>query len=492
MNILPLLTVTLFLPLAGAIILIFWNNLSSRQTYLLALGTTILTFLGTLGMFVRGVGPGFSQIEEFSWIPSLGVSYLVGLDGISLPLVLLTSILFLAVIAYSGMRFEKLKSYYALFLMLETASLGVFMALDMFLFYIFFEVSLVGMYFIIAQWGGHKDAKKAALTFFIYTLLGSLPLLLAIIGLYFGANPNTFDMRTIIANPPLAGSAALLVFAGMLIAFFIKTPSVPFHSWLPIAHVEAPATGSVILAAILLKFGTYGLIRFALQMAPGAFASLAIIVAIFGMVSALYGAFVALAQTDIKRMVAYTSVNHMGFILLAIAAAAVATNQTARTLALDGAVLQMVSHGIVTGTLFLLVGILETRTKTREMGELGGILSVMPKLGWFFIVAAFASLGLPTLAHFPAEFQIFLGSFQEFPFITGVSIISIAVTAALYLRAIQKVFFGQLPKQFSTIADLDRTEFTIGAILILLIILLGIFPGIILNMIHITTSLVKL
>lgn len=491
MNIPLLLTITLFLPLVATVILILWPKPSSQQSYFIALLAAGLTFLGTVLVYLRGVGPGFSQVEQFNWIPSLGVAYRVGLDGISLPLVFLTSVIFLAVIAYSGKRFERPKSYYALFLMLETASLGVFMALDMFLFYIFFEVSLVGMYFIIAQWGGHKDAKKAALTFFLYTLLGSLPLLLAIIGLYFGSTPHTFDMRTIIANPPLLGLAGILTFIGMLIAFLIKTPSVPFHTWLPLAHVEAPSTGSVVLAAILLKFGTYGLIRFALQMTPDAFAQLAIIVAILGMVSALYGAFVALAQTDLKRMVAYTSVNHMGFILLAVAAAAATTNQSARSLALDGAVMQMVSHGIVTGTLFLLVGILEARTKTREMGELGGILSVMPKLGWFFILAAFASLGLPALAHFPAEFQIFLGSFQAFPVITALTVISIAVTAALYLRAIQKVFFGELPQKFAKIHDFDRTELVVATILILLIILLGIFPGIILNTIHETTNMLR-
>lgn len=486
MNI-PLLSLTLFLPLFGAVLLAIWPKATARQTYLTALATAVLTFLGTLLMYFRGVGPGFSQVEELNWIPSLGVAYRVGLDGISLPLVLLTSVLFLLVIAYSATRFERLRSYYALFLMLETASLGVFMALDMFLFYIFFEVNLVGMYFIIADWGGHKDARKAALTFFLYTLLGSLPLLLSIIGLYFGANPHTFDMRTIIATRPLVGFAGMLAFIGMLIAFLVKTPSVPFHTWLPLAHVEAPSTGSVILAGVLLKLGTYGLIRFALQMTPQAFSQAAIIVAILGLISAVYGAFLALAQTDLKRMIAYTSINHMGFILLSVAAAAATASQEVRTLALDGAVLQMVSHGVVTGSLFLFAGILETRTKTREMPQLGGLLQKAPTLGWFFILAAFASLGLPALAHFPAEFQMFLGSFQVFPVITGLTVFSIAVTAALYLRAIQTTFFGTLPNTFSLVKDFDRNELIVGSVFVLLTVLLGIVPGLLLNIIHATT-----
>lgn len=439
-------------------------------------------------MYLQGVGSSFSQIEQFNWIPSLGVAYRVGLDGISLSLVLLTSVLFLTVIIYSGTKISRLKEYLALFLFLETASLGVFMALDMFLFYIFFELTLVGMYFIIAGWGGHKESKKAALMFFLYTLLGSLPLLLAILGLYFRSNPHTFDMRTIIANPPLLGLAGMLAFIGMAVAFLIKTPSVPFHTWLPIAHVEAPTAGSVILAGVLLKLGTYGLIRFALQMTPEAFSQAAIFVAILGAASALYGAFVALAQTDLKRMVAYTSVNHMGYIVLAIAAAAATANPQARTLALDGAVLQMVSHGIVTGSLFLFVGMIYERTNTREIPAMSGLLQAVPRLSWLFIIAAFASLGLPGLAHFPAEFQMFLGSFQVYPVIVGITVISIAVTAALYLRAIQQVFLGQMSNRFSKISDLSKNELVVGSLLIILIILLGVFPGFLLNIIHQATQ----
>ena len=271
-------------------------------------------------------------------------------------------------------------------------------------FYVFFELTLVAMYFIIAGWG-HEGRQRAALMFFLYTLLGSLPLLLAIIALYLGNEPRTFDMRAVIARPPLAGLAGGLTFVAFPIAFGIKTPLFPVHTWLPAAHVEAPTAGSVVLAGVLLKLGTYGFVRFGLQMTPDAFRAAAPWVATLAVFSALYGAFVALAQTDLKRLVAYTSVNHMGYVVLATAAAAAAVDTRARELAIDGAVLQMVSHGIVTGALFLLIGALQDRAGTREMGAFGGLLRVVPGLGWGFILAAFASLGLPGLAHFPAEFQ---------------------------------------------------------------------------------------
>jgi len=440
--------------------------------------------VGAWGLFEGG----FSQVEEVVWIPSAGAAYRVGVDGISLPLVLMTAVLFFVSLVFSAKIRERARSYVALFLLLETACLGVFVALDTILFYVFFEVTLVGMYFIIAGWG-YEARGRAALTFFIYTLLGSLPLLLAILGLYLGSDPNTFDMRELIANPPLTGLAAMLAFVAMLVTFFVKIPVFPVHTWLPLAHTEAPTAGSVILAGVLLKLGTYGLVRFAFQMTPDAFRAAAPFVVAFGVFSALYGAFVALGQTDLKRLVAYTSVNHMGYVVVGVAVAAAAGSADAgtRALALDGAVLQMVSHGIVTGALFLLVGMLQDRAHTREMGEFGGLLRSVPILGWAFVLAAFASLGLPGLAHFPAEFQVFLGTLGVYP-VAVVVVLGIAVTAGLYLRAVQLVFLGDAPDRWSGMKDLGAREVLAAAPLLLLTVLIGVAPFLLLDVIHATTK----
>jgi NADH-quinone oxidoreductase subunit M len=483
----PLVSITLWLPLVGAGLLVVLRLTSTRLAHAIGLTTAGLTLLGALGVALRGVGPGFSQLEELPWIPSLGSAYRVGVDGISLPLVLLTVVLFLAALVFSVHVHDRAPTYVALFLLLETTCLGAFMALDLILFYVFFEVTLVAMYFIIAGWG-HEGRQRAALMFFLYTLLGSLPLLLAIIALYLGNDPRTFDMRAVLAHPPLVGVTASLTFVAFLIAFGIKTPVFPVHTWLPAAHVEAPTAGSVVLAGVLLKLGAYGFVRFALQMTPDAFRAAAPWVAGLAVVSALYGAFVALAQTDLKRMVAYTSVNHMGYVVLATAAAAAAIDTRARELAVDGAVLQMVSHGLVTGALFLLVGALQDRTGTREINAFGGLLRVVPGLGWAFILAAFASLGLPGLAHFPAEFQIFLGTFSVWPWAAAIALVGILVTAGLYLRAIQTAFLGPPSERWTKLADLGLADGLAVVPLLVLIVVVGIAPGWLLNVIHATVS----
>ena len=485
----PLITITLLVPLLGAILLISLPGHSARVAQAIGIGASGLAFLGSLAIWARGAGAGFSQIEEVRWIPSLGAAYRVGVDGVSLPLVLLTTLLFLVSLIYSATLTDRATAYVALFLLLETACLGVFVALDMVLFYVFWEVTLVAMYFIIAGWG-HQDRQRAALTFFLYTLLGSLPLLLAIIALYLGSDPRTFDMRAIIDAPPLSGIAAGLTLLALLLAFAVKTPVFPFHTWLPAAHVEAPTAGSVVLAGVLLKLGTYGLIRFALQMTPDAFRSAALIVAVIGVFSALYGAFVALAQTDLKRLVAYTSVNHMGYVVVAVAAAAATLDPTTRALALDGAVLQMVSHGIVTGALFLLVGVLQRRAQTREIGAFSGLLRVTPRLGWLFIVAAFASLGLPGLAHFPAEFQIFLGTFDVWPGLAAIAVLGIVITAGLYLRAIQTVFLGAISPRWRDMRDLSRSEAWAIVPLVVLTLVIGVVPRLMLDLIDRATEVI--
>lgn len=482
----PLVSTTVFLPLLGAALVLAWPRASARAVHGLGIATAGLTLLGALLMWSRGVeAGGFAQVESFVWIPSVGAAYRVGVDGISLPLVLLTAVLFLSALVYSANIRERPRAWVSLTLLLETAALGTFTALDALLFYVFFEVSLVSMYFMIAGWG-HEDRQRAALMFFLYTLLGSLPLLLAILGMYLAGPEAGFDIRAWIAEPPLAGAAAMWALAAMLITFAVKIPAFPLHTWLPAAHVQAPTAGSVILAGVMLKFGTYGLVRFAFQITPEAFRSVAAGVLALGVFSAFYGAFAALAQTDLKRLVAYTSVNHMGYVIVGVAAAALAADPGVRALALDGAVLQMVSHGLVTGALFFLVGMLQDRANTREMGEFGGLLRPVPMLGWSFVLAAFASLGLPALAHFPAEFQIFLATLQAEP-AGAVVVLGIAVIAGVYLNGLRQTFLGEVPERWRRMGDLDRRELLVVAPLLLLIVIVGVTPSWVLALIHRTT-----
>jgi NADH-quinone oxidoreductase subunit M len=491
---LGLVSLTLFLPLIGMVLLLLLPAGQRKLIHATAITTGVLTFIGSLILWSRGWTSGvLSQIEQVNWIPSISASYKVGIDGISLPLVVLTTLLFLAVYIYSANTTKRPKAFAALLLFLETASLGVFLSSDMLLFYVFFELTLVGMYFIISGWGHGEKAKRAALMFFIYTLLGSLPLLLAILALYFGTTPHTFDMQAIIANPPLAGGIALFALIAILVSFGIKTPVVPFHSWLPVAHVDAPTVGSVILAGVMLKIGTYGLIRFGLQMVPGTFQSvIGLIVVIVGVVSVIYGSFAALAQTDIKRMIAYTSVGHMGYIVMAIGAAAVTTNPAIRALALDGAVLQMVSHGIVTSLLFFLAGMIQERTKTREIPQLKGLLIAMPLLSGLFMFAAFASMGIPGLAHFPAELQTFLGTFAVYPVAASIALVGVLIVSGMYIRVIRLVFWGKPKEQTDASASqpLSLRELATVLPLAALTLVIGIAPALILTTIHASTILI--
>ena len=484
---LPIVSITLFLPLFGALLVMTLRKAPVRVVHGVGIITSALTLAGATWMWLRGVNDtGFAQLEQFDWMPAIGAAYRVGVDGISLPLVLLSALLFFLTFIFSAKVRERPQAYVILMLLLETASIGVFTALDALLFYVFFEVSLVSMYFMIAGWG-HEDRQRAALMFFIYTLLGSLPLLLAILGLYLGSDPHTFDMRAWISSPPLNDTAAMLALVAMLFTFAVKTPVVPFHTWLPAAHVQAPTAGSVILAGVMLKFGTYGLVRFALQMTPDAFRDAGIIILVFGVVAALYGAFAALAQSDLKRLIAYTSVNHMGYIIVGVAIAGLALDPAIRATALDGSVLQMVSHGLVTGALFFLAGMLQDRAHTREMDQFGGLLKVVPILGWSFVLVAFASLGLPGLAHFPAEFQIFLATLRVEP-VAVIVILGIVITAGLYLRAISEVFLGEAREQWKTMRDLTLREMLALCPLLILTLVIGVAPAWVLDIIHRTTA----
>ena len=482
----PLLTLAVAIPLIAAVAVAFVPARAASVPQAVALGAAGLSLLCIAATWARfDPAAGLQLVEEAEWIPTIGVAWRLAVDGMSLALAALTVVLFLAAVIYGVGPKPMTRAAAALLLLLEGSTLAFFLAQDFFLFYVAFDVTLVAMYFLIALWG-EANRRYAALKFFLYTLVGSLPVLLGILALFLAADPHTFDMRTLADEQPLkgAGVGASLVFLAFFVGFAIKTPIVPFHTWLPAAHVEAPTAGSVLLAGVLLKMGTYGLVRVNLQMLPDAFAEYALPIALLGVVSAIYGALVALAQTDLKRLVAYSSVNHMGYVVVGVAAAAAAgVSADARELAIDGAVLQMVAHGLVAGALFFIAGYIQTRTNTRELGQLGGLMRPMPVYGTLAAVAFFASLGLPGLAQFPAEFQIFLGTFDVWPAVAAVVLIGIVITAGLFLRALQQVFLGDTPAHWQKLSDLRGRELTALVPLIVLTVALGVYPRLVLDVI---------
>jgi NADH-quinone oxidoreductase subunit M len=423
---------------------------------------------------------GFEQVETVEWIPSLGVAYRVGVDGLSLPLAAMTALIFVVAVLYPVDLRGRPVAYFALVLFLEGVSIGLFLALDLFLFFVFWDVSLVAMYFLIGAWG-HGDAQRSALKFFLYTFAGSLPLLLAILGLYLATEPRTFDMAEIIRQQPLAGAGlyATLVFAGFFIGFAIKTPLVPFHTWLPPAHVDAPGPASAILAGVLLKMGTYGFVRILMSMLPDVWAQFALPIAILAAISIVYGALVALAQTNLKRLIAYTSVNHMGYVILGLAAAgaAVTGQEAAQAIALTGATVEMVAHGLITGALFLISGSILARGGTYEIDAYGGLLDRARGLTGLMALMAFASLGLPGLAGFVAEVQIFAGTLAIWPALAGVALLGIVLTAGLFLRMLGRLFLGALPERWQKFPDLGRRELAGLGMLGALVLLIGVLPA---------------
>ncbi|WP_206454528.1 complex I subunit 4 family protein [Aurantimonas marina] len=475
-----MLTITIFLPVLGMLAVILSPAARPGLVRTIGLGASGLTLLLAIGLTLTfDPGSGLQFEGRIAWIPALGVGYSVGLDGLSLPLFLLTAFMFFISLVFSWHEDRRIKEYFVWFLFLETAALGVFAALDLFLFYVFWDLTLVGMYFIIAIWG-HNDAKASALKFFLYTFVGSLALLLGIIGLYLAMDPLTMDMPSIIAANPLAGDGTLarVVFFALLIGLGVKIPVFPLHTWLPPAHADAPAPGSAILAGVLLKLGTYGLLRIGLPMLPETFRSFAPLLIAIGVVSIFWGALVALAQKDLKRLIAYTSVNHMGYIVMAVGAVAMAgsTSVQAAQVATNGAILQMISHGLITGALFLLAGVLYKRTGTYEIARYGGLAAHTPLFAGAFGLAAFASLGLPGLSGFAAEFQIFAGTFGIAPLAAILGVVGIVITAGLFLWTIQRVMMGDVTETAATVTAMTRTEkIAIGALLAL-VVLIGIMP----------------
>ena len=470
-----LLSLVLFTPLAGLLVLLFIPSRSAVAIKVWANAAAFLGFLVSLPLVARfdKAAPGFQFVERLDWIPSLGVKYYIGIDGISLLLVMLTTVVgFLAILSSWNLT-ERLKGYYAMFLLLQTGMIGVFVALDFFLFYVMWELVLIPMYFIIGVWGGPRKL-YAAIKFFLYTLAGSVLMLLGILTLYFQHHAQfgvyTFEISELMKlSLPLG--LQQWVFWAFFLGFAIKVPMFPFHTWLPDAHVEAPTAGSVILASVLLKMGTYGFIRFSLPLLPQASIDQTIvqILAVLSIIGILYGALVSLMQQDWKRLVAYSSVSHLGFCTLGI----FALNPNG----LSGSVLQQINHGISTGMLFLIIGIIYERRHTREIKEYGGLAHVMPVYSVVFAIAMLSSAGLPLLNGFIGEFTILQGAFEANHAWAAFAVLGVIFGAAYLLWLYQRTMLGQVtnPKNLG-LKDLSFRELAVFAPLIVWAVWIGVYP----------------
>ncbi|MFN8034974.1 MAG: NADH-quinone oxidoreductase subunit M [Acidimicrobiia bacterium] len=471
----PLLTFVVFTPLVGALVTMLTPTRRPEYAriagYMFTVATAGITAYLLWHFQVHRSGYQFTELHR--WIPSLGVSYRLGVDGISLFMVVLTALLFPIGLLASAKLDDRIKAFTAWMLVLEGALMGVFLSLDLMLFFVFFEVVLVPMYFIIGGWG-HGRRVYAALKFFIYTMAGSAFLFAGLLALVFlrqaDGHKLTFDIPTLTAWAPhgLDATTAKWLFMAFFVAFAVKVPLFPLHTWLPDAHTEAPTAGSVILAGVLLKMGTYGFLRLSLGFFPSAAVDLAPLLLVLSTIGIIYGAIVATMQTDLKRLVAYSSVAHLGFVVLGLFALT--------TQGLDGAVFTMVSHGLTTGALFLLVGMLYERRHTREIADFGGIWKSAPVIGGLFCIAAFASIGLPGFSGFVGEFLSLIGTFVVHRPYAIVAALGVILAALYLLWAFQRSFTGEPSGENATLADLGFRELSCVVPLLALSLFLGIYP----------------
>jgi NADH-quinone oxidoreductase subunit M len=464
----PLLSILLVLPVAGSILVALLPRDREGLLKGAAFVTTMIVLVLSLVLYFnfQTGAPGFQFEEVRAWVPALNINYHVGVDGISLFLVLLTTLLS-AVAVLSSWRAitEQVKEYMVLMLLLETAMLGVFLSLDLFLFYVFWEASLVPMALLIGRWGG-KRRVYAAIKFFLFTMAGSALMLVATIVIYLWG--GTSDLVALL-NTPVAPWLQMWLFAAFALAFAVKVPLFPLHTWLPAAHVEAPTAGSVILAGVLLKMGSYGFLRIALPLFPEAVPAFTPLLSVLALIGIIYGALVALAQEDVKSLVAYSSVAHMGFIVLGTFAL---TPQ-----AVSGAVLQMVNHGLSTGALFLLVGVLYERRHTRLFKDYGGIWAKVPIFGSFFIITALSSVGLPGMNGFVGEFTILLGTFRVNLAYAAIATFGIVLAAWYLLVAVRRTLFGPLNPANEGLSDMNLREIVVMLPLVIFFFVIGLFPN---------------
>ena len=466
----PFLNVLLWLPIVGTLLCLIWRK-SPNVCRWLALGTTTLVLAISIGMlFTLNLhSSGWMLFEDFRWVDAYGIRYTLGLDGISLLLILLTAFLqVIAVLISWDMRHHP-ALFFALVLVLETGIIGVFLALDLVLFYLFWELMLIPMFFLIGVWG-HDRRVYAAVKFFFFTLAGSLLLLLAIISLYLihGEQTGVYTFALVaLKQTKLSFAQEMLFYICFMAAFVVKVPLFPFHTWLPDAHTEAPAAGSVDLAGLLLKTGVYGMIRYAFPLFPLAAQKSLPVLAVLALIGVFYAAWVAYLQVDIKRIVAYSSISHLGFVILGLAA----WTQTSW----EGSVLLMINHGVTTGALFVMIAMIRQRTETREIDKLGGLWKTQPNLSAFFLLFCLASLGLPGLANFAGEFLVLVGTFKAHPVWGAIAVGGVLFAAAYMLRLVQETIWGPSCEPLHR-QDLAAREWLILIPLAVLVIWLGCYP----------------
>lgn len=477
----PYLSFMTFLPIVGALLILLLPKGRENLVKWVALLATLPPLVAAFQLFMifDRAQAGFQFVEgPYDWINAFHIQYFMGIDGISISMVLLTALIStISIIASWGIN-KSVKAYFALFLLLDAGMMGVFCALDFFLFYVFWEVMLLPMYFLIGIWGGPRR-EYASIKFFLYTLAGSVLMLLVMLAFYFYSDGNTFNLVTLAnqsshVGPLTSQTFRILCWLGLFIAFAIKVPVVPFHTWLPDAHVEAPTAISVILAAVLLKMGTYGILRINMPILPDASVYFAGLMAALGTINIVYGALCAMAQKDFKKLIAYSSVSHMGFCLLGMA--------SLTPEGINGAVLQMFNHGTITAQLFLLVGVIYDRAHHREIAGFGGLTQSMPKYSVMTAIAFFAALGLPGLSGFVSEVLCFLGGFKTFRLYTIVSVSGVVLTAAYMLWTFQRVFLGNLNEKYKVMDEINAREMLTLIPLVLIVILVGVYPKVVLDL----------